>query len=123
MTRQVFYLNKTCMDCGKDFLAVIEEGTGKPLYCWYWGSIDLRLKYQWFIRVDFEKWDKEKDRPVWQRWLKAYIPAYYYPDEEVTVKSIYERWYLLLRGWLDRTPEIEMWTREECKEKEELANG
>ena len=122
MTRQVFYLNKTCMDCGKDFLAVIEEGTGKPLNCWYWGKINPNLKYQYFIRFDPEMWGEKKTRPMWQRWLKEHLPGYHYPDEVLTVKSIYKRWYLLLREWLDRTPEIEMWTCQDCKEKEELKN-
>ena len=120
MTKQVVYLHRTCMDCGKDFTAVIEEESGKPLNCWYWGTMQMNMKYQWFVKFDPEKWEHENERPMWQRWLKEYLPAYYYPDEEPTTKSIYKRWYLLLRGWLDRTPEIEMWSCPECKEKEGL---
>lgn len=123
MTDQVIYLNKICMDCGKEFLAVIEEKNKKPLNCWYWGTIQTNLKYSWSIKFDFKKMEHEDERPVWQRWQKENLPAYCYPDEEPTVKSIYRRWYLLLRGWFNRTPEVEMWTCQECKEKEELKNG
>lgn len=119
MTSQVVYLNRTCTDCGKEFLAVIEEKSRKPLNCWYWGDMKLNLKHTWFIKVNFDKMEHEDERPIWQRWLKDNIPAYYYSDEEPTVRSIWKRWYLLLRGWLDRTPGIEMWTCQECIEKEE----
>lgn len=122
MTGQVYYLNRICMDCGKDFLAVIEEGSGKTLNCWYWGKLPS-LRHTWFIRVNFDKWENpQSTRTMWQKWMKSYIPGYYFPDEvgDLTVKSIWKRWYLLLRRWLDRTQELEMWTCEECVEKEKL---
>jgi hypothetical protein len=106
------------MDCGKEFLAVIESGSRKPLNCWYWGDFG-NTRYQYFIRFDPERWDKEDEKPMWQRWLREYVPAYCYPEDEPSTKSIYMRWCLLLRGWLDRTPEWEMWTCPECVEKEE----
>lgn len=121
MTGQVYYLDRTCMDCGKEFLAVIEKKSNHPLNCWYWGGVQLNHRNTWFIKYDSEKWKPEYEdgKPGWQRWLKENLPAYCYPDEEVTVKSIWRRWFLLLRGWLDRAPEVEMWTCPECVEVEE----
>ena len=116
MMKHVIHINKTCMDCGKDFVAIIEKESGKPLNCWYWGTIDSGLKYQWFIKLDFDNLI-DNNKPMWQRWLREYLPGYCYPSEEPTVKPIYRRWYLLLRKRLDRTPEIEMWTCPDCKDE------
>ena len=119
MTSQVVYLSRICMDCGKDFTAVIEEKSKKPLNCWYWGDIKPDFKYQYFIKMNWDIIEHEDERPMWQRWLRENLPGYCYSDEEPIVKSIYKRWYLLLRQWLDRTPKVEMWTCPECVEVEE----
>lgn len=117
MIRHTTSFTRTCMDCGKDFLAVIETESRKPLNCWYWGDMDLNMKNRYFIKLDLENMD-DKDKPMWQRWLKEYVPDYCYPEEEPTVKPIIKRWILSLRGWLDRTPKEEMWTCPECVERE-----
>lgn len=116
MLKHVIHLNKKCMDCGKDFVAIIEKDSRKTLNCWYWGDIKLNMKYEYFLTLNLENWVNEDNKPMWQRWLREYLPAYHYPEENPTVKPIYKRWILLLRSWLDRTPEEEMWTCPDCKE-------
>ena len=100
------------MDCGKEFLAVIEDGTNKPLNCYYYGRMKTSMKYQWTYPWNPDKFEREGEKPTWQRWLKEYIPGYCYPDDLPSVKSIFRRWYLLFMNQF--VPEVEMWTCPDC---------
>jgi len=115
----VFYVpNRICMDCGKEFTATVELGTGNPVGCIYWGKHDFNMKYMWGMKF-IPSWDERFNKePLWRRWLHDHIPSHCFEWQEPSVRPIWNRWILDIKRWWYSKP-VELWTCHECTAKEE----